>query len=257
MDNINYKEKVEKICEWIKKTVHEARFENLIVAVSGGVDSAVAVSLATKALGSENVYAVLLPWGMLNEEGTSDSHNLLRGLEFSESHIILQDIQESADAVLKDISEQDVIRRGNVMARIRMVYLYDFAKKYKSLVCGTENKSEYYLGYFTRFGDEAADIEPIRSLYKTQIWEMAKYLDIPKKIIDKAPTAGLWKSQTDEGEFGFSYKDADSILYHHFEEGLPEEGIVDLGIERALVRKVLGRVKNNDFKHHLPKVFDA
>src|SRR5258706_15747901 len=256
MDNINYKEKVEKICEWVKKTVHEAHFEKLIVAVSGGVDSAVAVSLATKALGKDNVFAILLPWGMHNGVGTSDSHNLLRNLGFSESHIIIQDIQESADAVLKDISEQDVIRRGNVMARIRMVYLYDFAKKYKALVCGTENKSEYYLGYFTRFGDEAADIEPIRSLYKTQVWGLAKYLSVPKKIIDKTPTAGLWKSQTDEGEFGFSYKDADSILYHYFEEGLPEEGIVDLGIDRELVRKVLRRVKNNDFKHHLPKVFE-
>ena len=128
-------------------------------------------------------------------------------------------------------------------------------KKHNALVVGTENKSEYYLGYFTRFGDEASDIEPIRSLYKTQIWEMARALGVPDQVIAKAPPAGLWEEQTDEKEFGFSYQDADRILYHFFEEKLPEEGIVALGLPKGLVDKVLQRVKQNEFKHHLPHVF--
>ena len=107
----------------------------------------------------------------------------------------------------------DQLRLGNIMARVRMICLYDLAKQLDALVCGTENKSEKYLGYFTRFGDEASDIEPIMHLYKTEVYELAKHLGIPGAIVAKPPSADLWSEQTDERELGFSYKEADQVLH--------------------------------------------
>ncbi|MBI2190192.1 MAG: NAD(+) synthase, partial [Candidatus Levybacteria bacterium] len=130
-------------------------------------------------------------------------------------------IKSIVDKLAKTLGVQplkDSIRLGNIMARVRMILLYDLAKKHQALVCGTENRSEYHLGYFTRFGDEASDFEPIRHLYKTQVYQLASYLGVPKTVIDKKPTAGLWAEQTDEGEFGFSYKEADPVLYLYFDK---------------------------------------
>jgi NAD+ synthase len=119
------------------------------------------------------------------------------------------------------------------MARIRMIILFDLAKKNHALVCGTENRSENLLGYFTRFGDQASDLEPIGHLYKTQVYELAEYLKVPKDIIEQKPTAGLWKNQTDEKEFGFSYKEADPVLHHYFDKKMGVDRIKKLGFANA------------------------
>ncbi len=255
MFEIDYQKKIGDITSWIRETVIRAGFDSVIIAISGGIDSAVALSLAVKALGPEHVYVLMLPYGKLSDTHTEDAKSVIEHAGIPGKNIFLQDIHYQVDTMSEDIPLSEHIRRGNIMARVRMMYLYDLAKKHNVLVVGTENKSEYYLGYFTRFGDEASDIEPIRSLYKTQIWEMAKVLGVPEKIITKAPTAGLWEEQTDEKEFGFSYRDADKILYHYFEEYLPKEGIISLGLDATLVENVLKRVNQNDFKHHLPYVF--
>ncbi len=260
--DINYHKKIIEITAWLKKSVSDAGFQDVILAVSGGIDSAVATTLAVKALGKEHIYAFLLPNGKMSAQATTDAKLLLHSLGLSKNHIVQKDISKIFNKISKLViaseskqSQIERVRLGNIMARLRMLFLYDMAKSLNALVVGTENKSEWYLGYFTRFGDEASDIEPILNLYKTQIFEMAKVLGIPEEIINKAPTAGLWEGQTDEKEFGFSYKDGDRVLYHYFDEGLPEEGIVALGIEKKIVSAVLKRVKDNDFKHKLPKIF--
>ncbi len=138
------------------------------------------------------------------------------------------------------------------MARVRMVLLFDLAKKEKALVLGTENKSEYLLGYFTRFGDSAADLEPIKNLYKTQVKALAVYLGVPKKIIDKPPTAGLWPNQTDEGELGFSYKEADKILELWHDKKWTLEKIISAGFKKELVLKIQKRVKETEFMRKSP-----
>jgi len=136
-------------------------------------------------------------------------------------------------------------------ARVRMVVLYDQAKLENALVVGTENYSEQMLGYFTRFGDEASDIEPIRHLYKTQVYELAKHLGVPQEIVVKEPSADLWRGQTDEGELGFSYAQADPILAM-FAQGKSSEDMIKAGCDKKLVEAVLNQVRANNFKHKVP-----
>lgn len=146
----------------------------------------------------------------------------------------------------------DKIRFGNIMARVRMIILYDLAKANKALVCGTENKTERLLGYYTLYGDSASDLEPIRHLYKTQVIELAKSLGVPEKIINKPPTAGLWLDQTDEKELGFSYKEADQILHYIYDKKYKVEEVAKLGFKLETIRKIKQRVENNSFKGKLP-----
>lgn len=228
MISINPEETTKKLVEFLQTSFQKAGFSKAVIGVSGGVDSATSYELTVRALGKDNVFPILLPFGdqhMKDAQGTT---------------INIKPLIES-------ILPQDNIRRGNLMARTRMMLLYDQAKKHNALVVGTENKTEYLLGYFTRFGDEASDIEPLRNLYKTQVYQLARYLQLPDVVLTKSPTAGLWEGQTDEGEFGFTYKEADEILYQHFDL---KQGVT--GFPKELVEKVLARVAQNDFKHHLP-----
>ena len=136
------------------------------------------------------------------------------------------------------------------MARVRMIALYDYAKEIDGLVCGTENKSEFLLGYFTRFGDGASDFEPIQHLYKTQVYEVATKLGVPDKIIKRMPSANLWENQTDEEELGFSYKEADEVLYLYFDKGMKIEEILVKSSKNA--GKIIDFANRNSYKHHVP-----
>ncbi len=236
----------------MQHTLKTAGFSKQVIGVSGGVDSAVSAALAVDAMGKENIYPVLLPYGKNSSEAVEDAKLVIKALKIPKENVSIIDIQEAVDVIVKEESE---LRTGNIMARVRMIYLFDLAKKLSALVCGTENRTEHYLGYFTRFGDGASDVEPILGLYKTQVWDMAKHLKLPSKIIKKTPTAGLWHGQTDEGELGFSYKDADTVLYYYVDKNLSLEEIIKKGIDEKIVIKVLERVKQNEFKHTLPHIY--
>jgi len=259
MVSLDYKTTTDKITAWIRKTMQTAGFTKLVIGVSGGVDSALSAVLAVRALGKENIYPVLLPYGELHNHSVIDAKELVGELEILKEQMFVIDIKPAVDTIwstsISHLSTQESVRRGNIMARVRMIYLFDLAKKLRALVCGTENKTEHYLGYFTRYGDSASDIEPIQGLYKTQVWEMAKYLKIPGNIITKAPTAGLWEEQTDEQELGFTYKDADMVLYYYIDQKLPADRITSKGIAKEIVTKVLERVSRNDFKLIVPLAF--
>lgn len=241
---------VEALVQFIKISFETAGFKRAVVAMSGGVDSSVSAALAARALGKNNVYPLLLPY--VEPSSTDDAKLVIAHVGIPKSNIIQINISPFVDPMITLDPTMDRVRRGNIMARVRMILLYDQAKKHQALVVGTENKTEHLLGYFTRFGDEASDIEPLQNLYKTEVWELACELGLPDRIISKAPTAGLWEGQTDEGEFGFTYKEADAILGMIVDKKQSIDEVARKGYDRATVEKVVKRMKENNFKHHLP-----
>lgn len=199
-----------RLVKFIQDYVHKNGFENVVIGVSGGLDSAVVATLCVKALGAEHVHGLLLPYGLSISENFLDSENLCKHLKISYDVI---NITPLIDMYFDRFPTDSKVQFGNKCARERMAILYDFSVRHNALVAGTSNKSEMMIGYFTQYGDGAAAFEPIADLYKTEVFELAKQLGVPKAIIDKKPTADLWPGQTDEGEIGLSYADLDKILF--------------------------------------------
>lgn len=254
MKSINPKETASTLSSFLMDAFQKGGFTKAVIALSGGIDSSTSTALAAQALGKGNVFPLLLPYGNLNTQGTSDARRVIGTLKIPQDNVREVDIAAFVDPLLALDQSIDKVRRGNIMARVRMIVLYDQAKKRNALVVGTENKTEHLLGYFTRFGDEASDIEPLRNLYKTQVYQLATYLGIPEPILTKQPTAGLWEGQTDEGEFGFTYKEADEILWLFHDKKMSEEKIVSRGFDRITVTQVISRSDRNAYKHRLPVV---
>lgn len=253
-ETFNEKEAIVEISRFLKEELQKSGFKKYLLGVSGGIDSTVSLYLAAGAVGKEQVLPVILPYKNTYPEAVIDAQKAISTLGIASSQVTQIDIGPLCDSFFQLDPTIDSLRRGNIMARVRMTVLFDLAKKNQALVLGTENKSEHLLGYFTRFGDEASDVEPIRELYKTQVRLLAQELNVPKQIYDKAPTAGLWPGQTDEGQFGFSYEQADQVFYLHYEQGLVEADIVKKGFAEELVRNVFARVEANKFKQALPKI---
>ncbi len=254
MKSINVQQEVDHIVAFLRDTFQRVGFSDAVVGLSGGVDSTVSFILAVQALGIDHVYPILLPYGALSTKGVIDAMKIIEATHIPLTHVVRIDIQQAVDAIVKVDPMMDKVRKGNIMARVRMTNLFDQAKKRKALVIGTENKSEHLLGYYTRYGDEASDVEPIRHLYKTHVCELGKYLKIPEEIQHKTPSADLWPEQTDEGEFGFTYKQADEILYFLVDEKKTEEEIITAGFEKNLVSAVVHRLSSNSFKHKTPYI---
>lgn len=178
----------EKIVKFIKSTCRREGFSKVIIGLSGGVDSSTTPVLATKALGKDNVLVAILPYGKDKRE--FESALFMTNLcQIHQKNVFKIEIKPIVDSFLRKVKDTNQLRKGNIIARVRMILLFDLAKKSKALFCGTENKSEHLLGYYTRFGDEASGLEPLRNLYKTQVIKLAEYLNIPKEIVAKPPSA--------------------------------------------------------------------
>lgn len=237
--------------DFLRATFERTQKTRAVIAVSGGIDSAVALTLATRALGSNAVTALLLPYG---DQDMADARLICEWNKLSASAIRTHDISPVVSEFEKSLklSEEAEFRRGNVMARVRMIHVFDVAKELDALVIGTENKSEHYLGYFTRFGDGASDIEPLIGLTKTQVRELAQTLSLPKVFLQKAPSAGLWSGQTDEAELGFSYEVADQVIAQYVDQGLLPKEIRIPGLDFEVVQAVCDRIDSQAFKRQVP-----
>ncbi|MBA3723996.1 MAG: NAD(+) synthase [Candidatus Levybacteria bacterium] len=249
--SIHPEQETQRVVSFLKDTFAKQEIENAVIGLSGGIDSTVSFFLLQQVLPPQNIHVTHMYY-FQSAFAEIEKSVLEAGIPADNIHV--KSIKDAVDEAAKlngvNETEDDKIRIGNIAARMRMIVLFDLAKKYKALVVGTENKSENLLSYFTRFGDQASDIEPIEHLYKTQVYELAKYLQVPQSIIDQNPTAGLWKGQTDEGEFGFTYEEADQVLYLALEKDISVENMIKQGLSNA--EKILLWRKRNLFKHQTP-----
>lgn len=200
-----------ELMDFIRKTAEKAGAKGAIVGISGGIDSAVVTKLCVDALGPSKVKAVFLPTDSTPEEDYVQTREMCEKWGAEYEIVNIQSAVDSLSSLLLRTGD-DPLQKGNLIARVRMIALYDRAKREGRLVFGTSNRTELLMGYMTKFGDGAEDATPLYNLYKTQVWQIGEIIGVPKAIIDKVPTAGLWEGQTDEGEMGIAYRSLDKAL---------------------------------------------
>lgn len=235
------------ICSEITRT----GLSRAVVGLSGGIDSALSCYLAAEALGPENVLAVRMPYKTSSPESLEHAQLVI---DATGVHGKTIEITAMTDGLLELVPQDDHVRRGNVMARARMIVLYDQSAEFGGLVVGTGNKTEILLGYTTLYGDSACAINPIGDLYKTQLRQLAGAMGVPQPILDKAPSADLWADQTDEGELGFTYARVDQLLYLLVDQRYRPEEAVAAGFEPEFVQRVMERVRRYHYKRVMPPV---
>jgi NAD+ synthetase len=219
-----------------------------ILGLSGGIDSALVAYLCAAALGPQNVYAIRMPYRTSSASSLSDAQRIVDALGINAETI---EITDAVDGYLKHAPDADARRKGNVMARMRMLVLFDQSARRGALPVGTGNKTERLMGYFTWHADDTPPVNPIGDLYKTQVWALARHLGVPTEVVDKPPSADLEANQTDESDLGITYAKADRIL-NLILLGYKDDAIVARGCAATDVRLVRGRVDATHWKRHLP-----
>jgi NAD+ synthase len=241
-----------EICgTFIESTLARAGKERLVLGLSGGIDSAVAAGVAVRALGADNVTGVMMPYATSSAASVTDAVAVAECLGMPVRKV---EITAMADAFLADIPDTELVRRGNIMARCRMVVLYDRSAELDALVLGTGNRTESLLGYTTLYGDNACALNPLGQLYKTEVRLLSHWLGLPQEVLTKAPSADLWEGQADEDELGFTYADADHLLVHLVDRGYTIEQLAALGFEKELVLRLVARMRAMSFKRVPPPV---
>ncbi len=236
---------------FIRSETSRAGFDRAVVGLSGGVDSSLTCALAAEALGPENVMAVRMPYATSSPDSLEHAGLVI---EITGVKEVTLTISEAVDALVGAIPENQQVRRGNIMARMRMIVLYDQSAEFHGLVIGTGNKTEKLLGYTTQFGDAASAISPLGDLYKTQVRPLAVEMGVPEVILEKPPSADLWIGQTDEGELGFTYEEVDKLLYLLVDRRHSPDDCVDAGFDRGFVENVSELMRRNHFKRVMPPI---
>ena len=229
---------ITQIVEWLKKQLNESQTKGFVLGLSGGLDSAVCAALMKRV--TDNSLGLILPIES-DVHDLDDASGMATAISLKTQYIDLTSVYNS---LIKFLPDSNKVALGNIKARLRMVVLYYYANIHNYLVCGTGNKTELTFGYFTKYGDGACDLLPLGDLYKFQVRELAKVLQVPKTIIDKKPSAGLWKGQTDEEEIGYSYDEIDRTL----------QEIENNQIKGDIAKKLKFRIEQNEHKRKLPKI---
>jgi len=267
---INCRRVKKVLVEFIRKRIENSGFQRAVLGLSGGIDSTVVAYLAVEALGDPHkVYALILPYKSYQSESVKDARLVAKKLRINSQIIRIDSMVEEyfrkfsykgiphhalpgSDA--SQVKRLEYVRRGNKMARERMSILYDWALSLRALVLGTSNKTELSMGYFTKYGDGGVDLEPLGDLYKTQVRQLAKYLGVSEKIINRRPSAGLWPGQTDEGELGINYEELDKILCCMLEKKHSIKKLLTLGFSLENIEKIKNFVERSEHKRRLPPV---
>ena len=249
--DLNLKDIHNELVEFLRENFKKAGFSKAVLGLSGGIDSALVAYLLRDALGKENVLAIMMPYKSSNPDSLNHAKLVVEDLKINAKTI---EITDMIDAYFKNEKDASSLRMGNKMARERMSILFDYSSKENALVVGTSNKTEIYLGYSTQFGDSACALNPIGDLYKTNIWDLSRYLKIPNELIEKKPSADLWEGQTDEQEMGLTYKEADQVLYRMLEENKKVEEVLAEGFNKDLVDNIVRRMNRSEYKRRMPLI---
>jgi NAD+ synthase len=255
MTEINLDINVDLVRSILTRFIHDeitrTGMSRAVINLSGGIDSALACYLAVEALGAENVLALRLPYKSSSADSLEHAQLVTDALGIT---VKTFPITEMADAWINLEPDMSNVRKGNIMARCRMIIAYDQSESFKGLVIGTGNKTELLLGYSTVYGDSACALNPIGDLYKTQIRQLSRAMGVPQSIIDKPPSADLWTGQTDESELGFTYETVDKLLYLLVDQRYSPEDCVASGFQEEFVRSVAIRIRRYQFKRVMPPI---
>jgi len=239
------------LVRFIADAVHKLRFERVVLGISGGIDSALVAYLSVEALGAENVLGVRMPYKTSSADSLSDAQIVIDTLGIEALTI---PISPMADGLIAQFPDMSQLRKANIMSRARMVTLYDQSVATRALVIGTGNKTEALLGYTTLYGDSASALQPIADLYKTQLRQLSRAMNLPESILAKPPSADLWIGQTDEDELGYTYEQVDKVLYLLVDERWSVDETAEQGFDRDFVAGVWRRVRQNHYKRTTPYV---
>lgn len=251
--HLNTLEISRKIEKFISKEVKNSGLKGAIIAVSGGIDSALTLALTVKALGPGRIRAVTMPERDITPE--SDITDVMRLADLYDVTCDVVEITPALEALSGALPLYDPANRlvtGNIRPRIRMIVSYHYANALNMMVIGSSNKTELLTGYFTKYGDGGTDLMPLGDLYKCQVRQLARQMGVPQEIIDKTPTAGLWPGQSDEGEMGASYDTIDLILWGNEKSFSAQEIALGINVDLGLVESILARVERNEHKRRLP-----
>jgi len=239
------------LTSFIKSEVSRVGFTRVVINLSGGLDSALSCALIAEALGPENVMALRLPYRTSSQDSLEHAQLMIDKFKVQSETI---DITGIVDPLIELDREMSNTRKGNIMARVRMIALYDQSEVFKGLPIGTSNKTEILLGYTTMWGDMASALNPIGDLYKTQVRQLSRAMDIPEMIIDKPPSADLWVGQTDENELGFTYDEVDRLLFLLADQRYSAQECIEEGFDKNFVNSVIARTRRYQYKRMMPPI---